>query len=100
MVWEFQFTVRIYASLRTDFYFLRFTSDHYTFSVSFKVRHVMGGLIMTSIEYTENRLFLTLMGIEPGPSQIGVGYSNHSTKALTFYIKSAETLIAEIDHSF
>ena len=51
------------------------------FSVSLKVRHVMGGIIMTSIEYTEKSL--TLTGFEPGPSRTGVGYSNHATKAFT-----------------
>ena len=42
----------------------------------FKVRHVMGALIMTAIEYTEKSF---IVGIEPGPSRTGVVCFNHST---------------------
>ena len=45
------------------------------------VRYAMGALIMTSVEYTEIS-FLTLMEIEPGPSQTEVVCFNHSTKVL------------------
>ena len=53
-------------------------------TVSFKDRHVMGGIIMTSIEYVGR--FLTITGIVFRPSQTGVGYFNHSTKELTLFI--------------
>ena len=45
----------------------------------------MGKVITTSIEYTGKKVKI-LVGIEPGPSQIGIDCFNHSTTALTLNI--------------
>ena len=42
----------------------------------------MSALIMTYIKYTEKKVFFTLIGIKPGPSQNGAICINHLTKAL------------------